>query len=415
MNIKENIRIAIFSIKSNLMRSLLTMLGIIIGVASVIAIITVGNGGRDYIVGMIREMGNSAINITVNITSGDISNSDYITDEDVKAIKELENVDSVSPMVMTMGSLVANGKTGIGFIVGGNGDLKNVMSGDCVYGRYFTQSEVDAVRPVCVIDSSSALQLFGKKNVVGQYIDFTYNDVSISLRIVGVTDMMSSFGGDSEKMMDGMSALGGAKMSGGMIMAPSTIATQVMGADARYDTIYVMAKDESDLEDAGNAALNRIRARHNNFDRDCYTVTNMATYIDLLDTVINIFTIFIAAVSAISLVVGGIGVMNIMLVSITERTREIGIRKALGAKTTTIMFQFLTESIILCLIGGAIGLLLGVSGAALVSRIMSVPLDVKMSTVALAIGFSTLIGVVFGVYPARRAAKLPPIEALRRD
>lgn len=397
------------------MRSLLTMLGIIIGVASVIAIITVGNGGRDYIVGMIREMGNSAINISVNVTSSDISNSDYITDDDIAAIKELENVDSVSPMVMTMGSLVANGQNGIGFIVGGNADLKNVMSGDCVYGRYFTQNEVDAVRPVCVIDSSSALQLFGKKNVVGEYVDFSYNDVSVSLRVVGVTDMMSSFGGDSEKMMESMSSLGGAQMTGGMIMAPSTIATQIMGADARYDTVYVMAKDESDLEDAGNAALNRIRARHNNFDRDCYTVTNMATYIDLLDTVINVFTIFIAAVSAISLVVGGIGVMNIMLVSITERTREIGIRKALGAKTSTIMFQFLTESIILCLIGGAIGLLLGVTGAALVSRIMNVPLDVQMSTVVLAIGFSTLIGVVFGVYPARRAAKMPPIEALRRD
>ena len=141
----------------------------------------------------------------------------------------------------------------------------------------------------------------------------------------------------------------------------------------------------------------------------------MATYIDLLDTVINVFTIFIAAVSAISLVVGGIGVMNIMLVSITERTREIGIRKALGAKTSTILFQFLTESIILCLIGGLIGLLLGVFGAAVVSYIMNVPLQVELSTVLLAIGFSTAIGVIFGVYPARRAAKMPPIEALRRE
>jgi putative ABC transport system permease protein len=128
-----------------------------------------------------------------------------------------------------------------------------------------------------------------------------------------------------------------------------------------------------------------------------------------------VFTILIAAVSAISLVVGGIGVMNIMLVSITERTREIGIRKALGAKTGTIMFQFLTESIILCLIGGTIGLLLGVALAAFVSYIMAVPLAVEPSTVALAVGFSSAIGIIFGVYPARRAAKMPPIEALRRD
>lgn len=416
MNIKENIRIAIFSIKTNLMRSLLTMLGIIIGVASVIAVITVGNGGRDYIVGMIRDMGNSAISIMVNSTSADVSASDYITDDDIAAIKALENVQYVSPQTMTMGSMVAGGQNALGILIGGNSDLKYVMSGDCVYGRYFTAAEVEASRPVCVIDSSSALQLFGKSNVVNEYVDFTFNDITVSLKIIGVTDMMGAFGGDSEEMLESMSSLtGGMGITGGMVMAPCTVASQIMGSDARYDTIYIMAADEADLDSAGNAALNRIRARHNNFDRDCYTVTNMATYIDLLDTVINVFTIFIAAVSAISLVVGGIGVMNIMLVSITERTREIGIRKALGAKTSTILFQFLTESIILCLIGGIVGLILGVSGAALVSRIMAVPLAVKFSTIALAIGFSTMIGVVFGVYPARRAAKMPPIEALRRD
>ena len=408
MNIKENIRIAIFSIKSNLMRSLLTMLGIIIGVASVIAVITVGNGGRDYIVGMIRDMGSSAISITVNAANSDISNSDYITDDDINAIKSLDNVQYVSPMVMTLGSLSVDGndKNAIGFIVGGNSDLRYVMNGDCIYGRYFNKTEVEAGRSVCIIDSTSAMQLFGKKNVVGEFVSFNYNDVSVSFKIIGVTDMM----------LENMNSLtGGAAVTSAMIMVPSTVATQIMGGEARYDTVYIMAKDENDLESAGNAAANRIKARHNNMDRDCYTVTNMATYIDLLDTVINVFTIFIAAVSAISLVVGGIGVMNIMLVSITERTREIGIRKALGAKTSTILFQFLTESIILCLIGGLIGLLLGVSGAALVSKIMNVPLEVKFSTIALAIGFSTAIGVIFGVYPAKRAAKMPPIEALRRD
>lgn len=216
-------------------------------------------------------------------------------------------------------------------------------------------------------------------------------------------------------MMESMESLGGSQVSSGMLMVPSTLTSQIMGSQDSFDTIYIMASDENDLDGAGNSALNRLYARHNNVDRECYNVTNMATYIDLLDTVINVFTIFIAAVSAISLVVGGIGVMNIMLVSITERTREIGIRKALGAKTSTILFQFLTESIILCLIGGLIGLLLGVFGAALVSYIMNVPLQVELSTVLLAIGFSTAIGVIFGVYPARRAAKMPPIEALRRE
>ncbi len=413
MNIKENIRIAIFSIKTNLMRSLLTMLGIIIGVASVIAVITVGNGGRDYIVGMIRNMGSSAITIGVDATTA--SNSDYITDGDIEAIKSLDAVQYVSPMVMSMGSLNAGDETGVGLLIGGSEEMRYVMSSECVYGRYYTKAEADSGKAVCVIDTSSALQFFGKKNCVGEYINYTVNGITASIKVIGVTDMASTFGSDSEQMMESMQAMGGSSLSGGMIMVPTKFATNVIGMSDRYDTIYIIATDENDLDAAGNAALNRIHARHNNQEKDVYLLTNMATYIDLLDTVINVFTIFIAAVSAISLIVGGIGVMNIMLVSITERTREIGIRKALGAKTSTILFQFLTESIILCVIGGAIGLLLGVSGAALVSSIMNIPLSVKFSTVALAIGFSTLIGVVFGVYPARRAAKMPPIEALRRD
>ncbi|MBQ5994727.1 MAG: ABC transporter permease [Clostridia bacterium] len=413
MNIKENIRIAIFSIKTNLMRSLLTMLGIIIGVASVISVITVGNGGRDYIVGMIRDMGSSAITISVDATTA--ANSDYITDKDIQAIREIDAVQYISPMVMSMGAMSTERQTGIGILMGGNEEMRYVMSGDCVYGRYFTRAEADAGKAVCIIDSSSALQFFGKKNCVGEYITFTYDGVPTSIKIIGVTDMASTFGSDSEEMMEQMQAMGGTAMSGGMVMVPLKFATNVIGMSDRYDTVYIIAADENELDAAGNAALNRIRARHNNYEKDCYMLTNMATYIDLLDTVINVFTIFIAAVSAISLIVGGIGVMNIMLVSITERTREIGIRKALGAKTSNILFQFLTESVILCVIGGAIGLLVGVSGAALVSSIMKIPLQVKFSTVALAIGFSSFIGIVFGVYPAKRAAKMPPIEALRRD
>lgn len=413
MNIRENIRIAIFSIKTNLMRSLLTMLGIIIGVASVIAVITVGNGGRDYIVGMIKEMGSSAITIGVDATIA--SNSDYITDADLQAIKALDSVEYVSPMVMTMGTLSTDTQTGIGIAIGGSEEMRYVMSRECVYGRYYTAAEADSGKAVCVIDTSTALQFFGKKDCVGEYVNLSVNDITTSIKIIGVTDMASTFGSDSEEMMESIQAMGGSALSGGMIMIPTKLATNIVGMSDRYDTIYIIASDENDLDAAGNAALNRIRARHNNYDKDCYLVTNLATYIDLLDTVINVFTIFIAAVSAISLIVGGIGVMNIMLVSITERTREIGIRKALGAKTSTILFQFLTESIILCVIGGAIGLLLGVAGAAFVSSIMNIPLSVKFSTVALAIGFSTAIGVIFGVYPAKRAAKMPPIEALRRD
>ena len=148
-------------------------------------------------------------------------------------------------------------------------------------------------------------------------------------------------------------------MGGAMLLIPSTVATSLLGTGERYDSLYLKSRDDSLLESIGEAAVNILYARHNNSDREIYTATNLATFIDLLDKVITVFTLFIASVGAISLVVGGIGVMNIMLVTVTERTREIGIRKALGAKTKTIMLQFLTEAVIICLTGGLLGLALG--------------------------------------------------------
>ena len=414
MNIRENIRIAVFSIRTNLMRSLLTMLGIIIGVASVIAIITVGNGGRDYIVGMIRDMGNSSISLTVNTRTAE--DSDYFTEQDVEAIKELDGVEYATMQSMAMCQMTANDENGFLMGIGCNTDMQMIMQSPCLYGRFFTDEEYSEGRYVGVIDATSAMQAFGRKDVVGEYIHCTVNDVNVSIKIIGVIDIMASINLDTDSLLDSMSSMGGMQIMSCIVLMPAPVASILNGSDAgHYDTINITAVDENMLDGIGTAAVNYVRSIHDNYEDDCYTVTNMATYIDLLDTVINVFTIFIAAVSAISLVVGGIGVMNIMLVSITERTREIGIRKALGAKTGTIMFQFLTESIILCLIGGMIGLLLGVAGASLVSYIMEVPLSVKMSTVLLAIGFSSAIGIIFGVYPARRAAKMPPIEALRRE
>ncbi|MBQ4644705.1 MAG: ABC transporter permease [Clostridia bacterium] len=415
MNIRENIRIAVFSIKTNLMRSLLTMLGIIIGVASVIAIVTVGNGGRDYIVGMIRDMGNSAISLTVNTNYAD--DDDYFTDADITAIKKIDGVQYASMQSISMCQMTANDMTGILMGIGCNTDMAMLMRTPLLYGRFFTEEEYIEGKNVGVIDVGSALQLFGRKDVVGESVSCTSNDLTLSVRIVGVVDIMASMNLDTEEMMSSMgSMMGGMQMTSCMLLMPAPVTATLNGrTSGRYDMLQITAVDENMLDEIGTAALNYVHSLHDNYEKECYTVTNMATYIDLLDTVINVFTIFIAAVSAISLVVGGIGVMNIMLVSITERTREIGIRKALGAKTGTIMFQFLTESIILCLIGGVIGLLLGVAAAAFVSYIMNVPLFVEPATVLLAVGFSSAIGIIFGVYPAKRAANLPPIEALRRD
>lgn len=414
MNIKENIKIAVFSIRTNMMRSLLTMLGIIIGVASVIAVITVGTGGRDYIIGMIENMGASIVNISVN--ASEAGASDYIDYSDVEAIRKLETVAYVTPVTMSMGSIDADGNIGMGALLGCDPEVSSILKSPCKYGRYFTTEEYTAQRNVAVIDTMSARQLFGYDDVVGKSIAYTASGRSIRLKIVGVTDMASSFGMDAEQLENMQSSMGaGPAMAGGMIVAPANVVSAFMGNHDKYEMLYISAFDENDLDAAGNTAANILRARHNNYERDVYTVTNMATYIELLNTVISVFTTFIAAVSAISLIVGGIGVMNIMLVSVTERTREIGIRKALGAKTSNISLQFLTESVIICLIGGIIGIILGVAGAELVSFVMKVPLTVKFSAILIAIGFSSAIGIFFGLYPARKAAKMAPIEALRRD
>ena len=395
------------------MRSLLTMLGIIIGVASVIAVITVGNGGRDYIVGMIRDLGANVVSITVNTAAAE--DSDYITSDDIAAIRKLDSIQYISPVTMSMGSIDVEGNSAMGFALGTDEQVQYLLKGGCKYGRYYTADEIESGRAVAVVDITTAKALFGYENVVGQMLSYSINGRSERFKIIGVTDLMSTFGGDSDQIMDMMNSFGGSSMMGYMFMIPSTIASNLSGREDQYEMCYFSSKDESELDAAGQAALNLIQTRHNNADREAYTLQNMATYIDLLDTVIRVFTIFIAAVSAISLIVGGIGVMNIMLVTVTERTREIGIRKALGAKTSNIMFQFLTESIVLCLIGGIIGTVLGVSGASLVSHLMNVPLGVDFSTILIAIGFSSAIGIFFGIYPARRAAKMQPIEALRRE
>ncbi|MDR3314029.1 MAG: ABC transporter permease [Oscillospiraceae bacterium] len=417
MNIKENIRIAVFSIRSNLMRSVLTMLGIIIGVSSVIAIITVGNGGRDYIINQVRDMGQNVVSVSVDTTH---DSSEWITRDDIELIKKQENVAYVSPQGMSIGSTQTATTSGMAFVISGNTDLQQLSALSLSQGRFFNEDEYNSAAPVCLIPTMGAQMLFGRSDVRGEYIDYTdmNNGGTVHLRVIGMVEMDLMGSGSSDQMADFMESSGlmgsmGTNMT--MLILPSTVIDQLAGSDGRYEMINIMATDESKLDEVGNLAANILYNRHNNAGTGAYTVTNMATYIDLLDNIIKILTTFIAGVSAISLVVGGIGVMNIMLVSVTERTREIGIRKALGARTGTILFQFLTESVILCLIGGVIGFILGVAGAAAVAYFMNIPIEMKLSTIAIAVGFSSAIGIFFGIYPARRAANMLPIDALRRE
>lgn len=416
MNISESLKIAVKCIKANWMRSLLTMLGIIIGISSVIMIIGAGTGVRDYIVGLIEDMGSNAVMISVDATSA--TDNDYITLDDVDNIKEKVNgVDRCSPMLMGFGraTIDKSATEATAMLVGVNSDIQFAMTDACEYGRFFTDEEYDANTPIALIDSMSAEMAFGYKDVTGEYVTVSSSGRSMKVKICGVANlqaMMGSASGSSDMMS--MFTTGSSQMIIALFM-PCTTLTQITGADAKLSSVFVIAEEGYDYDAVGNAAVNYLKSAHGNYSDSMYTAQNMATYVEIVDIIISVLTAFIACVGAISLIVGGIGVMNIMLVSVTERTREIGIRKSLGAKTGIITMQFLTESIILCLIGGIIGVTIGVAGAFAACSIIDIVPNITWWLILVALLFSCGVGLFFGIYPARKAAQMSPIDALRSE
>ncbi len=416
MNFSESLKIAIKCIKVNWMRSLLTMLGIIIGITSVIMIVGAGTGVRDYIVGLIQDMGSNAVLVSVDETQA--TDNDYITLDDVANIKKkVKDVERCSPMLMGFGRATID-KTATEatvMMIGVNSDVQFAMTSTCEHGRFFNDEEYDANAPIAVMGIESAKSVYGYEDVTGESVTVTSSGTSMKIKVCGVANvdgLASSLGGSG-----GMSNMFKSSSDKPVIalFMPCTTLTQITGGESHLGSVFVIAEEGADYDAVGNATVNYLKAAHSNYENGMYTAQNMATYIEIVDIVMKVLTIFIAGVGAISLVVGGIGVMNIMLVSVTERTREIGIRKSLGAKTGVITMQFLTESIILCLIGGLIGVLLGVAGAFGACAIIDIQPKISIWLVLLALLFSSGVGLFFGIYPARKAAKLSPIDALRSE
>lgn len=409
----EYIKMALKNIAANKGRTLLTMLGIIIGISSVILIVSVGNGATDMIATELGSLGKGQIFFMLN--QYDLKYC--ITEEELEHIRGMEGVKAVATQSYLDGTtgtkrddfkvnLVAVDPDGFAFM-----DNRGYVKG----GEY-TRAQAEEGKQVCVISEDDAMKLFGSTNVVGMDLDITVNawGQDITLTVVGVLA--------SEKNNTMVEALN-ADPSVQVIMPPEAF-TRAIGYNLNEDitNFYLLKEDDADGKQLCQDVVDYLETRHHCKGQNVYYYESFDDIMATINQVMKLITIFVAFVASVSLLVGGIGVMNIMLVSVTERTREIGIRKALGAKTGSITVQFLAESAFITLIGGVIGIIMGVLGAGVIAAVIGMAVPTMKFSPALSAGtvlsaalFSSGVGILFGVYPARKAAKLSPIEALRHN
>jgi putative ABC transport system permease protein len=406
MNLGNLIKVAINALKRNKMRSFLTMLGIIIGVASVITMLAIGQGSKKSIQDQIASMGSNMLFVMPgNMMSGGVqqggSSSQRLTISDVNAIRtECDAVVAASPEVRSSGQVVYGNSNWPTTIYGGGEEYLEIKSWKVVSGRNITDSEAKGSAKVCLVGRTVADQLFGEGvDPTGETIRFK----NIPFKIIGVLAEkgQNSFGQDQDDV----------------IIAPYTTVQKRILAQTHIQSIQISARstEESALAQTQvEEVLRRTHKLRENEDND-FMVRSQEELSTTMTSITDILTILLGAIAGISLLVGGIGIMNIMYVSVTERTREIGLRMSIGGRSVDILLQFLIESVLLSVFGGLIGILLGFGASAIVEALTSWPISVMWGSVFLAFAVCTVIGVFFGWYPARRASGLDPIDALRYE
>lgn len=407
----EYVKMAMKNIWANKVRTLLTMLGIIIGISSVILIISIGNGATEMISSELGSLGKGQISFMLM----DWQEKYYITEEQIDDIREIDGVKAVATQMFFEGSTATKKDEFKVDLVAINADGFNILEYEFASGRAYTDKEADTGKAYCVITEDDAMKMYGSTNVVGMEFTFTMSDwLEVPVTVIGVAKSE-----DSSNMVAALT-----ETQSVQVIVPPEALTKATGMDIQQEItdFYVLKEDDADAKALCDEIIEYLGKTHYCNGEDVYYYQSFDDIMKTVNSVINLITTFVAFVASVSLLVGGIGVMNIMLVSVTERTREIGIRKALGAKTGSITVQFLAESAFITLIGGVIGILLGVGGASVIASVIGMMVPemtfkpaLSLGTILLASAFSSAVGLFFGIYPARKAAKLSPIEALRQN
>ena len=401
---KESFLMAWASLIANKMRSILTMLGIIIGVAAVIALVSIGNGVKQDIQKSISSLGSNLLMVMpgaprtpgVRPSQGSMKS---LKVSDYQAISKLDGVKAASPYTANSYVSIYQSKNWTTTVSGVSSNFQDVNNWTMAEGRFISSKNVENRERVAVVGQTVVKNLFAGEDPVGKEIRVK----NIPFRVIGVLNSKGNgtMGNDQDDV----------------IFIPYTTAMERVEGVDYLRMVYVVASDDNGIDRLQSDIENLLRVRHSIKDTnlDDFNIQNMKSIMETMEQTTGTLTLFLGAVAAISLVVGGIGIMNIMLVSVTERTREIGIRKALGATYFVIVTQFLIEAVVISLMGGLIGIALGIGASKLIGLASGMSTVISVPTIVLSFAFSMAIGLVFGIYPARKAAKLNPIDALHYE
>jgi len=397
----ETIRLALESIWRNSLRSLLTLLGVTIGVAAVISMVTLGQGATAQVSGSISSLGSNIIMMMPgrSMMEGGYGVESFKTADVQSIARSIDGLVAVAPIGSRSLTAVAGSANYVVDVNGiDNNFFKVVTSWAIASGRGFREGEIAASAPVCIIGPTVAENLFG----TGDPLDRQFRLRRFSCTVIGVLESQGTMFGQSRD---------------DVVFLPLTTFQRRIAGNTEVVAVYMAAASEQAIPqiEADITALMRDRRHLAASDENDFSVTDMSQLSSTLGTVMGVLTGLLAAIAGISLVVGGIGIMNIMLVSVTERTREIGIRLAVGAQEAQVLAQFLVEAVVLSMLGGIAGIALGLGLSLVAAQLLGVPFVLDGGAITLAFGFSAIVGVAFGYFPARNAARLDPIEALRHE